>query len=222
MVKLKCKILITGIIQIETGLHIGGSDVELDIGGMDNEVIKVQIGNKKAPYIPGSSLKGKLRSLIARKMGYPDLKGDKGMVRKLFTGDLLQGNKNRNAKVPTRLIVRDSYVTGGFHLEDKAENWIKRLTGAAVPRHMERVTKGARFELDMVLDVYENDQAKDLLNTLNTCFQLLTYDYLGGSGSRGYGKVSFHELKTQKLDFQQDGSLQKSNYEYTFDLMPKT
>ncbi|MEL6853399.1 MAG: type III-A CRISPR-associated RAMP protein Csm3, partial [Bacteroidota bacterium] len=165
--------------------------------------------------------KGKLRSLIARKMGYPDLNDDKGMVKKLFAGDLLKGNRSRNAKVPTRLIVRDAYVTGDFHLEDKAENWIKRLSGTAVPRHMERVTKGACFELDMVLDIYEEDDAEALLNTLNTCFQLLSYDYLGGSGSRGYGKVSFHDLKTGRLDFHEDGKLEKSGYSYAFNLMPQ-
>ncbi|MBK8403836.1 MAG: hypothetical protein IPL25_07025 [Saprospiraceae bacterium] len=58
MAKLDYKLLITGDIVIKTGLHIGGSEVDLDIGGIDKEVINVQHGSGKVPFIPGSSLKG--------------------------------------------------------------------------------------------------------------------------------------------------------------------
>ena len=64
--KLRGKIIFRGKISTQTGLHIGGSKASLKIGGMDNEVLKT-IDNK--PYIPGSSLKGKLRSLLAKAEG---------------------------------------------------------------------------------------------------------------------------------------------------------
>ena len=70
MAKLEYKLHITGDIKVKTGLHIGGSDVDLDIGGLDKEVVKVRLGKDKIPYIPGSSLKGKLRNLIARSKGF--------------------------------------------------------------------------------------------------------------------------------------------------------
>ncbi|MEM6966150.1 MAG: type III-A CRISPR-associated RAMP protein Csm3 [Bacteroidota bacterium] len=64
--KLIGKIIFSGKITTETGLHIGGSKSSLAIGGIDNNVIKSAKGQ---PYIPGSSLKGKLRSLLARAEG---------------------------------------------------------------------------------------------------------------------------------------------------------
>ena len=62
--KLTGKIIITGLIELKTGLHIGTSQETLEIGGMDNPVIRDPL--TREPYIPGSSLKGKLRSLLER------------------------------------------------------------------------------------------------------------------------------------------------------------
>ena len=53
---------ITGVIRLRSGLHIGASKDNIEIGGMDQPIIKDPITS--APYIPGSSLKGKLRSLL--------------------------------------------------------------------------------------------------------------------------------------------------------------
>ncbi|MFN4227892.1 MAG: type III-A CRISPR-associated RAMP protein Csm3, partial [Candidatus Ratteibacteria bacterium] len=61
---LKGKIIIKGFIEVKTGLRIGGTTTGLKIGGLDQPVIKDPLGR---PYIPGSSLKGKLRSLIEKK-----------------------------------------------------------------------------------------------------------------------------------------------------------
>jgi len=62
-ISLEGKVLITGKIRAETGLSIGGATVGLDIGGVDNPVVKDAEGK---PYIPGSSLKGKMRSLLEK------------------------------------------------------------------------------------------------------------------------------------------------------------
>ena len=100
-------------------------------------------------------------------------------------------------KIPTRLITRDCFIKEKlFDIEEKAENTINRSTGVANPRHAERVSPESIFILDMVLDVYDSDRTNilNLLNTLKLGFKLLENDYLGGSGSRGYGKVEFSQF----------------------------
>lgn len=61
------KILIEGTITAKTGLHIGGSSVGMSIGGADATVVRNPLTNE--PYIPGSSLKGKMRSLLEKVEG---------------------------------------------------------------------------------------------------------------------------------------------------------
>ncbi len=202
MAKLIYKIAITGDIHVLTGLHIGGSDSDLDIGGIDNSVIKTKNG---IPFIPGSSLKGKIRDLIARSKGYTDIKDDKAETLTLFHGTLVtkrnfQTGKELTVKtIPTRLIIRDCFVQNKSEkLEEKAENTINRSTGVANPRHIERVSPETIFTLDMILDVYDVDKAniEKILETLDLGFRLLESDYLGGSGSRGYGKIEFKKIQT--------------------------
>jgi CRISPR-associated protein Csm3 len=61
------RIFVTGKIRAVTGLHIGGSRSALTIGGVENAVIRNALTN--CPYIPGSSLKGKMRSLWEKMTG---------------------------------------------------------------------------------------------------------------------------------------------------------
>ena len=153
MAKLLYKLQITGVIEVLTGLHIGGSDVDLNIGGIDNEVAK----HNKVPYIPGSSLAGKLRHLIAKQKGYRDLNSDKGHLALLFKGTGF--DMQANLAPHTRLLVRDCYLINenkadiDEFLEDKAENYIIRTTGKATPRHIERVVSGTKFQLNMIMDI---------------------------------------------------------------------
>lgn len=217
MVKLIHKLHITGKLTVETGLHIGGTEVELDIGGLDNEVIKIKQGDKRVPYIPGSSLKGKLRALLGRYFGSSEPKFDEGQVAQLFGISPNEKNATRSL-----LIVRDSYSIGELTTEDKAENTITRLTGKANPRHMERIVKGAEFEIDMILDIYESSNTDKLLQTLDLAFQLLKRDYLGGSGTRGNGKVEISELKARKLVFSKEGKVTPTAYIHKFEANKKT
>lgn len=206
--KLIHKLQISGDIVLQTGLHIGGSEVDLDIGGLDNEVAKIKIGNSHVPYIPGSSLKGKMRSLIGRMQNSPEPKTDTKEVKSLF-GDA-------DSRTRGRLIFRDSYLKEDteYNLENKSENTIDRVKGSANPRNMERVTKGAVFEFDLVVDIYERDNEEELLNILRSGLNLLTYDYLGGSGSRGYGQVAFENLQKRKIRFElRRGEVIFGNYE---------
>lgn len=206
MNKLIKKIIYTGTITLKTGLHIGGTNAALNIGGPDKFVVRNPITN--APYIPGSSLKGKMRALIeivyGCKMGIGPSADPNSKSGALFgaTGD----DKNK----PSRLIVRDAEMdlskpemfdnTDLPYTESKTEVAIDRVTAKANPRTFERVPAGAKFKLDMVLNIFENEDEKALTDTLMKAIQLLQDDYLGGNGSRGYGQVEIKlnnpEIKT--------------------------
>src|SRR3989304_9891627 len=165
--KLTGKYIITGKIKCETGLHIGGSKTALDIGGIDLNVIKTAAA---VPYIPGSSLKGKLRSLLAKEGGYLDPKQDSDIIKKIF-GD--SPSKDNDGKI-TRLIVRDSFLDNKVDMESKDkeftdleleyteskwENTIDRKSGTAgSPRQIERVPVGAIFSFELVYNIYDDNK----------------------------------------------------------------
>lgn len=203
--KLLGKLIISSEISTETGLHIGGSNEGLDIGGVDNAVIKLKNGN---PYIPGSSLKGKLRSLLEKKkfgLNYTTKKDfesnskegflDKGVHLHKEYDEIYRifGSNAENAEEPVRIIVRDCVVLSWAEddqTEIKAETAIDRITSAANPRKMERVPAGTKFKSDIILNIFKIED-KGLLSELLAAMKLLEDDYLGGSGSRGSGKVKF-------------------------------
>src|SRR5512142_151315 len=64
--KLIGKLILEGVLHCETGLHVGAGKGSLEIGGSDNPVVKDAFG---LPYIPGSSLRGKIRSLLEQSSG---------------------------------------------------------------------------------------------------------------------------------------------------------
>ena len=206
--KLIKKILYTGTIELKTGLHIGGTNAALNIGGPDKFVVRNPISN--IPYIPGSSLKGKMRALVEIANGCVDV--DRGKVGpskdpnsvsgKLF-GVATGSDNNR----PSRLIVRDAELdvdacdfcnTDLPYTESKTEVAIDRATAKAMPRTFERVPAGAKFKLNMVLNVFEGEDEKELKKTLKQAIELLEDDYLGGHGSRGYGQIKFEGLDIDK------------------------
>jgi CRISPR-associated protein Csm3 len=82
------KIVITSILKVETGLHIGGGGENLDIGGLDKPVIRDPL--TKQPYLPGSSLKGKLRSILERLLNRP-VNRSGGGVGRYESDDLADG-----------------------------------------------------------------------------------------------------------------------------------
>ena len=197
MEKLVKKILVSTKLTVVTGLHIGGSKDSVEIGGIDNPVIKVAT-RKNQPYIPGSSLKGKMRCLLEQVNGATAV-GKSETVNNLF------GYASNNQ--PSKLIVRDAYLTADSveklvaasldmpYTENKYENTIDRVKGKAEhPRQSERVPAGAEFEVEMVINVWDNDSADELKQLLRQGIALIENDYLGGSGSRGYGQVKFGEL----------------------------
>lgn len=199
------KIVITGELKVESGLHIGASDAFSAIGAIDSPVIRDSLTN--LPMIPGSSLKGKMRSLLAKDINVEIAKSpaeDHPTIKRLF-GATVGGDIN-DGIVPSQLLFRDLFLINQEELdsyevdsytEAKFENKIDRVTMVATPRQIERVIKGAKFGLTLVYEVIDIENIEDDFKTIAKGLKLLTYDYLGGSGSRGYGQVSFNHLKSE-------------------------
>lgn len=209
MEKLVKKIKINTTITLITGMHIGGSSENVEIGGIDNPVIKLASRDGQ-PYIPGSSLKGKMRCLLEQAAGATKV-GLNPSVNNLFGA--IENKSLHIENQPSKLIVRDAYLTEASiqnlqladldmpFTENKFENTIDRVKGVAEhPRQTERVPAGAEFAVEFIINVWDddNDGAK-LVDMLKNGIALLENDYLGGSGSRGYGQVKFSELRTTEL-----------------------
>jgi CRISPR-associated protein Csm3 len=220
------------ILALESGLHIGANEDSMKIGGVDSPVLKreVFVNDKgevsaddkakklKEPYIPGSSIKGKMRSLLEQYFDVTDgepanLDSPKGrgtsenreLVIKLF-GQI--GNATKSVGI-TRGLFRDGYLTNKYRklafekrielFEAKYENVIDRKTGTTKNgglRQIERVPSGIEFNVSLSVRYFETEQEKGkLLSLLILGLKLLELDALGGSGSRGYGKVKFNGLE---------------------------
>ena len=199
---------ITGQVELLSGLHIGGGDDTMKIGGIDNSVIKHANGGE--PYIPGSSLKGKMRSLLEWHYHLVGLGDGKPFSSKLLNKVLNADDKTNaenllklfgdsgesNEFGITRISVGDcnlSQDSKGMELsEAKYENTIDRQKGtAAHPRQSERVPAGVSFDFDIRVKILDEDSEDDLIVMLKQGLNLVENDYLGGSGSRGYGRVRF-------------------------------
>lgn len=205
------KINIKTTITVLTGLHIGGSSDSVEIGGIDIPVIKISTKNNQ-PYIPGSSIKGKLRSLLEQIKGISEIGGGREIKfneKSKACQDIINLFGFANDNKPSKIIVRDAYLTENSKIElqecdnldmpyteGKWENVIHRVKGTAEhPRQTERVPAGAEFEVEFVINVWDDDNdGKELLDMLKTGIRLIENDYLGGSGSRGYGQVKFGKL----------------------------
>ena len=224
-IELKGRVFLTFHIEAVTGLHIGGTETGIEIGGVDKTVIRDPLTNY--PYIPGSSLKGKMRSLLEK---YQGKEQNKTITEKVSIHTCKELEQYRNCDIcqvfgapgeyifttPTRLIVRDVHMTSESadrldqsgrtdlpYTEVKTEVSIDRVTSAANPRQMERVPAGTVFApAELVYSIYDGDDcdpAKDVdrLETLVKGMQLLEDDYLGGLGSRGSGKVALEKIEVK-------------------------
>jgi CRISPR-associated protein Csm3 len=271
---LKGKLILSGCITTDTGLHIGGLSETLKIGGVDIQVIKDSLGRA---YIPGSSLKGKIRSLleiskednydvhiklkkegekkevkiynkynketkkIERKMKIKSENKDKdwskineenfdiSKINKLENdGYVVESvsstpcgcggcdickifgpHNSKNIIYPRRAIVRDAFLVNekkdevltkkddnyDEYFEVKMENIIDRVKGTAQhPRQIERIVKGSKFKFEVIFNIFDENEDLELVKKFIKGMELLEDDYLGGCGSRGYGKVKFENL----------------------------
>jgi CRISPR-associated protein Csm3 len=213
-----------GHLELLSGLRIGASEAEIRIGGVDNQVIRHPHTNQ--PYIPGSSLKGKVRSLLEWLSGavQPEPLSYQHMDKAPLAKPILQlfgiggGDKLTDDEAqelgPTRLAFWDAPLNedwrrkveeqNSLFVEVKTENRIDRIKGVAEhPRQTERVPAGAKFDFAVSIKVLNIDNGGEALRSvLLRGLRLLELDSLGGSGSRGYGKVKFHDLKLDKEDIQ--------------------
>jgi CRISPR-associated protein Csm3 len=193
------KIKITGIIEVKTGLHIGGDDSFSAIGAIDLPVVRDP--KSRQPIIPGSTLKGKLRSLLARDKGSVPAKGTAGPendsteIKRLFGSADKTSNAAGTGLQMSRLQFSDCFLRNKDDLpqitENKFENTIDRLTSVANPRQIERVVRGAEFGLEIIYNVEDDSQVAEDFANIQTAIDLLRNDYLGGGGTRGNGRVEF-------------------------------
>lgn len=217
-IKLYGRVFIRTSIKSLTGLHIGGSSAGMEIGGIDNAVIRDPLSRR--PYIPGSSMRGKMRSQLEKFLGLPQ-NNHIGKVTIHTCKTEKDYNSNGGCPVchifgvpgeveatgPTLLLVRDAILdddsaiklekanTDFAYTELKTEVTIDRVTSAAVPRSLERVPAGAVFgPAELVFSIYSGADIPRLKYVLEG-LQLVEDDYLGGSGSRGSGKIRLKNIK---------------------------
>mgnify|MGYP000179528824 CR=1 FL=1 len=192
------KMLIKSELEVVTGLHIGGSSAYFAIGALDSPVI-IDMTTKR-PIIPGSSLKGKLRTLLVRSIEkditkLPEPDDDKDFVKRLFGSS--SNAKNNKPAFKSRLQFADAFVTNADEFKEiglteiKFENTINRKDGSAKPRQIERINPGVRFEVNITYDLVKEEELMEDMKNLSTAMKLLQLDYLGGHGTRGSGRVSF-------------------------------
>ncbi len=215
--KLSKHVSVTAPLVCKTGLHIGGTEAGMAIGGAEGPVIK---DSKGRPYIPGSSLKGKLRSMLE----YKYKRGEDGNpcgcgldLKTCHVCTIFGPHRNvRHELGPTRIIVRDAPLSekslkdweaaqseGKDFTETKTETAIDRKTGMAYRgslRQQERVNPGTEFQLNIVLRIFEGDDEAKIVELVKEGINLINKDYLGGSGTRGYGWIEVKDTDIEVKD----------------------
>lgn len=201
------KIHISAVLEVKTGLHIGGSGVFSSIGAVDSPVVRDSITG--LPIIPGSSLKGKMRVLLSRSIENKLIQNkpeeDPDPVKRLF-----------GVGKPfwySRLQFWDAFLLNAEELkgvgvtEIKVENTIKRSTSEANPRQIERVIRGAKFGFRLTYDAIKEEEIVADFQNIAKAIELLQADYLGGHGSRGYGRVAFTEFRVACVEGKVDDTI---------------
>lgn len=204
------KILIQAELTVETGLHIGGSNDYAPIGAVDSVFVRDPF--TRQPIIPGSSVKGKMRTLLAKARNGARMvqspAEDEKVVRRLF------GATGEKQVLLSRLQFSDLFInrkterkfekldTDTYMGEVKFENTIERGTGTAMPRQIERVPRGTTFDFLLIYNIENEEELNEDMEVLAQGFRLLQLDYLGGHGSRGYGRVSFSDFFIERIDIE--------------------
>lgn len=222
------KAIVKGNLTCETGMHIGASKDNMEIGAIDAPVVRDPV--TREPYIPGSSLKGKLRMLLEKVLATIPNRRIGSDVKIHVCDDAHQAvncevcrmfgstGKDEGGNFPSRLIIRDLHLTkesaeklsgidtGLQYTEWKFENALDRVTSAANPRQIERVPRGAEFSLEFIYNVEEPSHVQTDLKNLRLVLDLLQLDTLGGHGSRGYGKVriQLNRIEALTVDYLKD------------------
>lgn len=196
------RLKIRGKIVVLSGLHIGAGTTG-GIGLVDTPLVRDPLTRR--PVVPGSSLKGRMRQSLELLVGQNSTE-----VSRLFGAPAEYSSRER-----TRLFVRDALLseqsamklesmeTDSLYVEIKSENRINRASGVAEhPRQIERLPAGSELDMEFVYNASEIDQVADDLQNLAAALNFIEDEYLGGNGSRGYGKVAFKisDLEWKSLD----------------------
>lgn len=199
------RLIITGILELKTGLHISTSGNFSSIGAVDTEVVRDTLTNR--PMIPGSSLKGKMRFLLERAKNDKitneiNVKNINNKIKRLYGSN---DGKITLSRLQFFDIILSDYSIEKFkgvefdlpYTEIKYENKIDRGTGKAMPRQLERVPAGSEFSFKLVYNIENIEELEEDINNILKSFELLEDDYLGGHGTRGYGRVKFNEMQSK-------------------------
>ena len=192
------KLVIEGTIVLKTGMHIGGSSDFSAIGAVDSPVVRDTL--TRLPLIPGSSLKGKMRYLLAKELNNGILlnepNNDQDEILRLF------GSSEKDKIRRARLKFNDIKLSNLAELvtfnvsstEVKFENTIDRKTAVANPRQIERVIAGSKFDFEIFYNLDDIKEVEKDFENIKQGFDLLEFDYLGGHGTRGSGRIAFENL----------------------------
>lgn len=207
------KLVIEGTIVLKTGMHIGGSSDFSAIGAIDSPVVRDTL--TRLPLIPGSSLKGKMRYLLAKELNNGILlnepNNDQDEILRLF------GSSEKDKIRRARLKFNDIKLSNLAELETfnvsstevKFENTIDRKTAVANPRQIERVIAGSKFDFEIFYNLDDIKEVEKDFENIKQGFDLLEFDYLGGHGTRGSGRIAFENLSviTAVGDFEKINTL---------------
>ena len=215
MAKLVKMVKLSGVAVAESGISVGGNKDTLGPGGVDNPVIKNPMNN--VPYIPGSSLKGRMRALIESTVDTYSTDGKINPNTPCGCGkasckvcSLFGAHKNMNAQSgPARAIFKDMHLVDAYAknpniIETKTETMIDRKTGVASTgslRPRERVADGAAFNWEILVKIYDGDNEKALLDMIEKGLKMVELNGIGAKTSSGSGQIKFGEIKKEDIKF---------------------
>lgn len=198
--KLENRTVLKGTIEAVTPLHIGSGKPEIELGEVDMPIIK---DTNDQPYIPGSSLKGKTRAeaeRILRKQNIyvctpPDVRnmcGSKKSNPEEFCLCCKIFGTAGAVSVASKTRFRDAYPV------NKVETLLER-TGTAIDRKTGTVSKSALYSIEAVpagtvfsFEVVAENMTDEELKVLLAALKSVEHSALGGSSSRGFGKVKIN------------------------------
>ncbi len=241
--KLKGIIKIKGKIRAVSGISIGGSSSALELNVYENDIIKT---SQAVPYISGSSLKGKMRDILAKIVGSLDETEDLTLnhnISELFGSP--ENIKEHGNILETQLQIQDAFAetviekrgnetikrfagsvfenikTEYPFIEMKTENTTDRYTKKSMPRKLVRTLPEEIFPFEMKYKIFNETKKTEHLKHIKAALKMLEDEFIGGNGSRGYGQIKFENVKATEYLIENYELVENKNFKYTDILNPK-